>query len=117
MWSLDGTNWHASGYTVEGLEPGVMQVRFSKAPPYYEPLPAMVEIKSGKTTRYGATYSVNNTKLEVTLYPEEIRDRKNARWSIDGFNWYRSGKCLEHVSAGNYTIQFKEVAEWTRPQD
>lgn len=117
QWSMDGANWYESGATLENIKPGMVQVQFSKAPPYYEPHPLALEIKRGKTTSYTAVYGENNTKLEVTLYPEEIREKRNAKWSLDGINWHRSGKQLDRLSASTYTIQFGEVDGWTKPED
>jgi|GEM_PF-4844731 len=56
------------------------------------------------------------TMVKVTISPQ-VAVEAGARWRIAGGEWQKSGVSLSALRAGQYTIEFKDVTGWTKPND
>lgn len=52
--------------------------------------------------------------LQVNLSPEIITNL-GGQWRLNGGDWQDSGTTLSDLPLGNYTVDFKEVANWNTP--
>ena len=115
QWSLDGATWYGSGHTLSGLPTGPYSVQFSRIDGWTTPTDEAVTVTDGGTAQVVGWYTQQLGALTVTIEPADVRP--DAGWSIDGNNWYAHGQTLDNLSLGWYTVQYSEVAGYTRPDD
>ena len=63
-----------------------------------------------------AEYAVEHGSLRVDISPEEAVSA-GARWRLSGGTWFESGVMLSDLKTGEYTIQFKDITDFTVPPD
>jgi len=56
------------------------------------------------------------TMSKVTISPQTAINA-GARWRISGEAWQKSGVSLNALKPGQYTVEFKDVAGWSKPQN
>ena len=62
-------------------------------------------------------YEADAGSVTVTITPEEARIA-GAQWSLDGgTTWKNSGETASDILPGSYTVTFKDVTDWTKPED
>jgi len=54
--------------------------------------------------------------LTVTITPPAAVDA-GAQWTVDQITWQDSGDTVSNLAAGQYTVQFSDVAGWSPPAD
>lgn len=59
---------------------------------------------------------VEEGSVKVTLEPEAINSL-GGQWRISGGDWQNSGTTLTELAVGNYTIEFKNVQNWNKPDN
>lgn len=59
---------------------------------------------------------IEEGSVKVTLAPEAINSL-GGQWRISGGDWQNSGATLTELAVGNYTIEFKEVQNWNKPEN
>lgn len=113
LWSLDNTNWHSSGETLSGLEPGHYTVLFSPVASYNTPANLAVTIDSGALTAATAVYTQTGS-VQVTIDPAGAVTA-GAQWRVDSGAWQNSGATLNNVAPGYHTLAFKALTGWQTP--
>jgi hypothetical protein len=53
--------------------------------------------------------------LIVTIGPENVIGA-GAMWRVDNGAWQKSGETALNLSAGNHTIDYSDVSNWTKPE-
>ncbi len=62
-------------------------------------------------------YEAEVGSVKVTIAPEEA-PIAGAQWSLDGgTTWKNSGETASDILPGSYMVTFKDVADWTKPED
>ena len=112
-WSIDGTNWHEAGKNID-IAVGSYTVRFSEVKEWETPPLQTVEIKEKGTTPAQGNYKRMQGSLTVNIMPEAAV-KAGAQWRLAGGKWKNSGQTVSGLSAGQHTIEFKEVTGWGRP--
>jgi hypothetical protein len=117
QWRVDGGEWHGSGYTQTGLLAGQQHtVQFSDVAGLTEPGIQTVTISEGQTTSATGTYGGQIGYLRVTISPQGAKDA-GAHWRVQGEGvWHVSGYA-QTVSVGQHTIEFSNIAGWTKPDN
>jgi len=59
---------------------------------------------------------VEEGSVQVTLEPEAINSL-GGQWRISGGDWQNSGTTLTELAVGNYTIEFKDIQNWNKPDN
>ncbi|MBN1126310.1 MAG: lamin tail domain-containing protein [Sedimentisphaerales bacterium] len=113
QWSLDGTTWYESGYTLGPIPTGPYTVQFNSVDGWTTPDSQAVTISENQTAPVSADYVQQTGSLTVTIEPSEIQGA--AQWSIDGVNWYAGEYTIDPLPVGTYTIQFNEITGWIKP--
>jgi len=113
MWSVDGgATWNASAATLR-LPVGTYTVTFKDLSDWDKPLDRTVEIVKNRTVGISGTYEHHKGSLTVS-----ITGTAEGAWSIDGgATWNASGTVLDNIDTGKYTIVFKDVDGWNKPND
>lgn len=121
QWRLLGElNWHDSGASVAGLISGNYGIEFRPVHGYFQPQPVTVPISAGTnnafTFFYTATTNLATGGLSVLLQPDDIATNTTlvlrGQWHRQGdspTNWFDSGDIVPNLSAGSYTVEFKDV--------
>ena len=113
-WRVDGGVWRPSGYT-QTVSVGSHSVEFSDVTGWKKPLSQAVTINEGVTTSITGTYTRPLGNLLVTISPQGAIDA-GAKWRRVGTTtWRDSGTTETGILAGTYTVEFKDVAGWTKP--
>ena len=115
-WRVDGGDWYTSGQIQRDLLAGDHTVEFNTAVNWNPPEKMKVTIKQEQTTKITAAYEVPTGSLKVTIAPSEAVSA-GAQWRIDGGEWHDSGETESKLSAGNHTLECKEVSGWIAPKD
>ncbi|MBN1817093.1 MAG: lamin tail domain-containing protein, partial [Sedimentisphaerales bacterium] len=112
-WSLDGSTWHESGYSLGPIPTGAYTVQYSSVSGWTTPGSQPITVSENQTTTVSAEYIQQVGSLTVTIQPSEIQGV--AQWSIDGATWYANGHTIDPLPAGPYTVQFNDVVGWIKP--
>jgi hypothetical protein len=114
-WQVDAGAWQASGATVTNLSPGSHSVAFSTATGWVTPASQTITIVSSVKTTATGTYSAAQVgSLQVSLGPAAAVSA-GALWQVDGGAWEASGVIVTNLTAGNHTVAFGAVSNWTAP--
>ena len=119
QWRVDGGSWHSSGDTESGLAVGNHTVDYKVLSGWTEPEGMMVIVNEGETTLVNATYSdasqpITTGALKVTISPPEAISA-GAQWRVDDGSWHSSGDTQSGVAEGSHTLEFKDIASWSKP--
>ena len=72
QWSVDGTNWYDSGYTLQNLSVGTYSVQFKKVTGWTEPKSHEVDIKAGQTSSISDSYAQDTLVWDSGNWDETI---------------------------------------------
>jgi hypothetical protein len=114
-WRVDGGAWHDSGYT-QKISVGQHTVEFSEVVGWTKAGNQTVTISNDQTTTATGTYTYTTQvgSLQVTISPQgEIG--AGAKWRVDGGPWQASGYTQTGLSVGQHTVEFTDLAGWTKP--
>lgn len=113
-WSPDGgTTWYDDGEKAE-LREGTHQVTFSEIDFYDVPSPLDIIVQESSHDEWDASYSQRAGGLQIFLKPDEIA--ASAGWRMQGdTTWRDSGYTYTPYGAGPYTIEFKDVINYSKP--
>ena len=114
-WHRIGTStWRDSGATETGIPVGQYTVEFSNVSGWTKPGNQTVTISDGQTTNANGIYTPPSGSLRVTMSPQGAIDT-GAQWRADGGTWHGSGDTQIGLSVGMHTVEFSNVAGWTKP--
>ena len=115
-WRRRGTaKWHTSTAPETGVWVGQWPLEFKDTPLWMTPATQMVTVEKGQTTTATAVYRRPSGSLRFTLFPPAVVSA-GARWRRIGTTpWLASDVAESSVTVGNYYVEFKDVAGWTRP--
>ena len=113
-WSVDGGAWQSSGATVSGLTVGSHTVEFKSVGGWTKPGDEVVQITNGGLTSISGTYIGQAGSLKVDISPSEAITA-GAKWRVDGGAWQSSGATVAGIAVGSHTVDFNDVAGWTKP--
>ena len=121
QWRRKGTTtWHDDGYVEDGLPASEYIVEFKTIADWDTPVDLVVDVHAGQTTEADGYYTLTYDpvgSLTVNIEPEEARTA-GAQWRRQGTDtWYDSGYTEEDVAEGEYTVEFKWVYGWKKPED
>lgn len=117
QWRVDGGAWQNSGVTIADLAAGAHTVSFKAVAAWTPPADLPVTITAGQTLTRSGSYTVTPTTgaLRVNLTPPEA-GAAGAQWRRQGTApWFHSGAAEADIAAGPVTIEFREIAGWTKP--
>ncbi|MEW6536824.1 MAG: FG-GAP-like repeat-containing protein [Candidatus Auribacterota bacterium] len=63
---------------------------------------------------FNITLSAPIGYLQLSITPQEAINA-GAQWKVDGGEWQNSGNTVSDLTAGNHTVEFKEITEWITP--
>jgi hypothetical protein len=109
--------WRDSGTQEQHIEPGTYQVEFTDVQDWAKPADQEVTVRPGQETAITVVYASQTGALKVDLRPRgAVND--GAKWKLAGTDtWYDDGHTLSDLPMGNYTIKFKNVQGWIKPED
>jgi hypothetical protein len=115
-WRRTGTStWQNSGATETGIPVGQYTVECSSVSGWTKPAYQPVAISDGQTTDASGTYTLPAGSLRVTISPQGAIDA-GAKWRIVGTStWCDSGDTETGIPVGQSSIEFSDVAGWTKP--
>jgi hypothetical protein len=115
-WRRTGTStWRDSGVAESGIPVGQYTVEFSDVSGWTKPANQPVTISNGQTATASGTYTPPGGSLQVTITPQGASDA-GAKWRRVGTSaWQDSGTTESGVPVGQYTVEFIDVAGWTKP--
>jgi len=114
QWSIDGgTTWRNSG-TSPTLPTGGYTVTFKAVTHWLAPSSIAVTISKGQLTQRTATYIALGS-LQVTIEPATAV-ASGAQWRRVGTTvWRNSGYTETNIPAGDYAVEFNDIAAWDKP--
>lgn len=117
-WRRLGTEpWLESGQTESGVPVGTQTVEFNELQAWTRPANRTVTITNGGTTTITAAYKAKTGSLRVTIIPQGAIDA-GAKWRRVGTTmWRDSGTTETNILVGQYSIEFKGVSGWSRPEN
>ncbi len=116
QWQLDGGVWRNSGATVSGITTGSHTISYKDLKSWAEPASETVTIVASQTRTVTGTYVYQPVgSLRVTIGPQAAIT-SGAQWCLDGGAWQGSGVTLTDVSAGQHTVGFRAIPNWTAPE-
>ena len=115
QWRVDGGEWHGSGET-QKLLVGEHTVEFSDVAGWTKPGNQTVTITEGQTVTLTGAYTATGPtgSLGVTISPQGAINA-GAQWRVDGGVWHVSGYTQTGLSVGQHTVEFSDIAGWTKP--
>ena len=109
---LGATNWLDSGHTESGIITGKHTVEFKDVPEWAKPPNLDVNVSVGQTTNAGGTY-LRPGSLHVIISPPEVVVA-GAQWRRVGTATWLDSNCTETgIRPGDYTVEFKDVPQWS----
>ena len=118
QWRRVGTAmWQGSGDVETSIPVGPQTVEFKDVAGWTKPADQMVTILLDETTTATGIYVQRLGSLQVTVEPPEAVTL-GAKWRRAGTAaWQECGETETSVPVGAQTVEFKEVAGWTKPVD
>ena len=104
--------WQDSGYT-QTVSVGSHTVGFSEVVGLTNPGIETVVISEGEAETVTRSYTGQIGSLRVTISPQGAVNA-GAHWRVGGGVWHGSGE-TQTVSVGQHTVEFSDVAGWTKP--
>ena len=114
QWRVDGGTWHNSGDTQSGLAVGDHTVEYRTISGWATPGNQIVTIENNQNVNTTGIYTNETGSLKVTIEPDEAL-AAGAQWRVDGGSWHQSGDTQSNVAEGDHTLEFKEIAGWSKP--
>ena len=114
QWRVDGGTWHNSGDAQSGLAVGDHTVEYRTISGWATPGNQIVTIENNQNTNTTGIYTKETGSLKVTIEPDEAL-AAGAQWRMDGGSWHQSGDTQSNVAEGDHTLEFKEIAGWSKP--
>lgn len=120
-WRRQGTTtWHEDGYLESGLPAGTYTIEFKSIDNWDTPGDLVVDVYAEQTTETDGYYTLIYNpigSLTVNIEPEDARTA-GAQWRRKGTNiWYDSRSTENEIAEGEYTVEFKWVYGWKKPDD
>ncbi len=117
-WRRLGTyTWRAPGTGDYNLPPGACTIEFADAVGWVRPADKEVALTAGETTTVDAVFTPTSSAksgLNVMITPPEAVEA-GARWRRTGAAWRESGSVEQPLVPGSCTVEFINIAGWTRP--
>jgi len=114
------SGWRNSGETISNLPVGQYTVTFKDIANWTKPEDQTVTITKDTLTEVTGTYVQHVGSLKVTIQPPEAV-AAGAQWKAvrNGYDsgWRNSGETISNLPVGQYTVTFKDIANWTKPED
>jgi hypothetical protein len=89
-------------------------VEFKPVTGWTIPTNQTVTITDGLTTTADGTYVQQTGSLTVTISPTAAVTA-GAQWRVDAGAWQNSGTTVSGLVVGSHTVEFKDIAGWTKP--
>ncbi|MCD6162401.1 MAG: VCBS repeat-containing protein [candidate division Zixibacteria bacterium] len=118
QWRRIGTTtWRNSGFIEQGIPVGTYIVEFRPITGWNESSDQQVIINNNETTSINATYIRQTGSLQVMIFPQEaVND--GAQWRRVGTTtWQNSGYIEQAIPIGQYSVEFKPIADWYTPDN
>ena len=116
QWRRVGTStWLNSGTTEPGIPVGQHTVEFSDVAGWTKPANQTVTISNGQTTTATGTYVQQIGSLQVTISPQGAIDAGRKWRRVGTSTWQNSGTTETGIPVGQHTVEFSDVAGWTKP--
>lgn len=113
QWRVDGGGWQNSGATIGNLSPGGHTVEFKDISNWSKPGNQTANITAGQTTTLGGTYVQHVGSIRVDISGDA--PAAGARWRVNSGAWQTSGATVSGLAVGSYTVDFNDLAGWTKP--
>ena len=118
QWKITNTagydsGWQNSGSTLIDIPVGNYTISFNGIDYWNSPADQPLALAKDQDFQGNGVYVRQKGSLKVTLNPADVRP--NARWSIDGNQWYSSGYTLADIDCGPVTVLFNKVTDWYSP--
>lgn len=106
--------WLDSGAIEENVPVDVYEIEFKQVSGWNVPEKTLIDLKEGIINEVSATYTRQQGKLVVNILPEEVV-QAGARWKLADETFYRQSGIIVTKDIGEYTIEFNDVPNWTKP--
>ncbi len=117
QWKIGNGQWLDSGQESQKTAVGKKNIVFKDIEGWDKPSVA-VDITEDNTTEITASYEIiRYGEIYVSLEPKDNPALSVAKWSIDKKNWNNFGAEPVKTRLGSYTVSFKDVADWDKPDD
>ncbi|MHC4744769.1 MAG: chitobiase/beta-hexosaminidase C-terminal domain-containing protein, partial [Planctomycetota bacterium] len=113
---VDGGAWQDSGDTVSGLTVGSHTVDYKDISGWNKPGSEVVQINDGALTTTTGSYVEQKGSIKVDISPAAAVTA-GAQWRLDGGDWQNSGTTLSDLPVGGYTLEFKDITGWDKPEN
>ncbi len=90
------------------------EIEFKKVPGWNVPEKVVVDLQEDVMNLVSGTYSREQGKLVVNIFPKEAV-KAGAMWRIEGETVYRASGIIITKDIGLYSVEFKEIPNWTKP--
>jgi hypothetical protein len=117
QWRVDEGDWLDSGETLSVFV-GEHTVEFRDVEGWTKPDNRTVTLRQSRTTLVTVEYIPRTGFLQVTIEPAGAREagaQWRHQWMEPGI-WLNSG-ATENIPAGPCTVEFKDVSDWTKPNN
>lgn len=114
QWRIDGGVWNNSGGTVSSLTVGTHTVSFKDVTGWTKPENKTVTIEDAKNTTSTGTCVQQFGSLKVNISPASAVTA-GAKWRVDSGVWNNSDATVSNLTVGTHTLEYKDVAGWTKP--
>ena len=117
QWKVGAGQWLDSGQESQKTAVGKKNIIFKDIDGWDKPT-VTVKVEENKIIEATATYEIiRYGDIYVSLEPKETPALNAAKWSIDKKTWHDFDREPIKARLGNYTISFKDIADWTKPDD
>ncbi len=113
-WQIDSGQWHSGGYTQTNVQPGEHIISFFDVFGWTEPNAITINLSPDESKTINVFYTPLPGGIQVNISPAQAASA-GAGWRINGGPWLASGHTEPNLPAGEYTIDFNDLAGWNKP--
>lgn len=108
--------WRDSGEVEIDVPVDEYEIEFKKVSGWNVPAKTTVDLQADIINEVSASYSREQGQLVVNISPQDAV-KAGAMWKIAGETIYRASGITITKDIGTYTVEFKDIPDWTKPAD
>ena len=115
-WQMDNDGvWHDDPEILKEIPAGDHDITYKPVNGWNKPADETVQIKADLTLEIERHYTqIRAIKISL-LPPDAVND--DAQWQLNGGAWHDSGEKVSSLTPGDYTVSFKKIYGWNKPED
>ena len=111
-WTVNGRGLYTSGETASNIPVGEHTIVFSAVQDWDHPVAVPVTVIRDQTVEISVQYAKHLGSVSVSL-----KGPSDARWGLEGIEeLFENGAVRADLPVGEYTVVFKDVANWYAPE-